>query len=278
MEKEFNYNELQKVLNLFREAKANESIESYIYIKNLLQRMGFPIPFVIYPKGSKFVRCRIHNSTTSFFNNVKDISYHTDVENIKSFGRANEPGQSVFYCSDDDWISYVETSPIARNGQDAEKEIVTTGLWIATTDILVASVLNNEKIRGKNKKIDSISQDFEKITKMQGDENAKIVEEFFQFLSSEFAQESNGNSNQYKITAAFTNYIFNSVKQADGILFPSSLYIEKGLNFALKTNVVDKKMKFHSAIRRIMEKKRKTSYVETELLESKPSDGKSIEW
>ena len=76
-----------------------------------------------------------------YFKKVSEVSYRTDVENMRNFGRANEPAQSVFYCSNDDWISYVETSEITRDNKEKDSEEVTTGLWIATEDIIVVNVL-----------------------------------------------------------------------------------------------------------------------------------------
>ena len=279
MEKEFDKNELSYLLELFEKAKHESSIESYIYIKNLLNRIEFAIPMVIYKKGSKFVRCRIHKKENEYFKKVSEISYRTDVENMWNFGRANEPAQSVFYCSNDDWISYVETSEITRDNKEKASEEVTTGLWIATEDIIVVNVLTNDKIRGINKEIDELSKDFEKLLKEQADENAEIIKNLFHFLSLEFSQKAENNPNHYKITSAFTNYIFDSVEQADGILYPSTLYTEKGLNFALKNSTVDKKLKFHSAIRRKMELKDEKKYFETELIESEICiDNENIKW
>ncbi len=91
----------------------------------------------------------------------------------------------------------------------------------------------------------------------------------FHFLSLEFSQKAENNPNHYKITSAFTNYIFDSVEQADGYYISKYTLYGKGFkNFALKNSTVDKKLKFHSAIRRKMELKDEKNYFETELIES----------
>lgn len=276
----FDKNEISKFLGLLKSAKDETSIESYIYIKNILNTIEFAIPFVIYPKGSKFVRCRVNDEDNPFFNNINDISYRTDVQNIKNFGRANEPGQSVFYCSDDDSLSLLETSKLPKQTDDQPLEYITTGLWVSTDEILVVSVLTNENIRGSHKAIDDLSKDFEYIVKTQADESAKAVSQLMQFLSIEFSQASAGNSNHYKITSAFTNYIFDSVENADGILYPSTVVTHKGFNFALKREVVNKKLKFLVANRRKMEYVGNKKYVETEFLESEFYQGNDdiIRW
>tara|TARA_B110000046_G_scaffold169411_1_gene188514 strand:+ start:2014 stop:2862 length:849 start_codon:yes stop_codon:yes gene_type:complete len=279
MEKKIGKNELIQLLDLFKKAKQESSIESYIFIKNLLNTIEFNFPVVFYKKGSRFVRSRIHKKENEYFRKVSDISYRTDVEDIRDFGRANEPAQSVFYCSNNDWISYVETSEIVSKNKEKAFEEFTTGLWIATEDIMVVYVLTNDEIRGINTEIDEISKDFENYLKEQSDENAEILKNLLHFLSLEFSQKAENNPNHYKITSAFTNYVFDSLEQADGILYPSTLYPEKGLNFALKNSAVDKKLKFHSAIRRKTELKYENKYVETDLIESKICiDNENIKW
>lgn len=275
----FDTKELDYFLGLLKSAKDKTTIESYIYIKNILKSIEFPIPFVMYPKGSKFVRCRVHKNGNTFFNNISELSYIEDIKKVTQFGRANEPGQSVFYCANDDALTLMETSEVARKLIDKPYEYITTGLWISTEDIYAASLLTNDDIRGKHANIDEISKDFEKIIENQNDESAKAVNGLMQFLSKEFSRPSNGNSNQYKITAAFTNYIFDSVQRVDGILYPSTIYGEKGFNFAFKPEIVDKKLKFFAANRRKMENMGNQKYVETEFIESLPNQGKDkIEW
>ena len=48
---------------------------------------------------------------------------------------------------------------MSKNKEKAFEEF-TTGLWIATEDIMVVYVLTNDEIRGINTEIDEISKDF----------------------------------------------------------------------------------------------------------------------
>lgn len=268
MEKKFNTKELEYFLNLLKTAKDENTIESYIYIKNILETIEFAMPFVIYPKGSKFVRSRLHLNNEEFFNKVSEISYREDIHNINRFGRANEPGQSIFYCCDNDWLSYVETSEVTRENIEKPFEYITTGLWIATEDIYAVNIISNETIRGYNKELDKLSKSFEEVIEKQGDENARILHRFLGYISNEFSKYADGDSNHYKITSAFTNYVFNGPAQADCILYPSCLEKSIGLNFAFKTSSVDKKLRFHVAMRRRMEFDRDRGYMETEQIDS----------
>lgn len=264
----FDYQELSKFIEILKIAKEERSIESYIYIKNILNTVEFPLPFVIYPKGQRFVRTRLHKDGELFFTDVKDLSYRKDVQNIKAFGRANEPGQSFFYCSDDDSLTLFETSHIARTLEEKEFEFSTNGLWVAQEELYVVNALTNDDIKGKHPEIDKLSTNFEKLLSDQGDDAAKAVREFYQFISKEFSRPAENDSNHYKVTAAFTNYIFDSIEQVDAIMYPSTMVTHKGFNFVFKPSTVEKKLKFVIASRRKIEFDGKKSYFETEFIDS----------
>lgn len=271
----FDSKELNYFLNLLKTARSESSIESYIYIKNVLNTIEFPIPFIIYPKGSKFVRTRVHQKNEDFFCKVSDLSYRRDVQNITKFGRANEPGQSIFYCADDDSLSLTETSEVLRKQIDKPYEYLSTSLWISNSEIRLASLLTNEDIRGQHIEIDNISKDFEYIIEQQNDESSKVVNELIQFLSKEFSTLTKTDSNHYKITAAISNYIFDSVPQADGLAYPSTIFTTKGFNIALHPSVAENKLDFYVANRRKMQNMGNKNYVETELIESQINKDKS---
>jgi hypothetical protein len=280
MEKYFDLNKIDAFLNLLQRAKDKETIESYIYIKNILNSIEFTIPLTIYRKGTKFIRNRVHRENEIIFENVDQLSYRKDIENIDKFGRANEPGQSVFYCSNNEILSFVETSYIAREQKDKDYEYNTTSIWVSTEDILAVSLLTNDDIKGQHTEIDESSRSFENLISGQNDESANAVKSLLQFLSKEFSRASKGNSNHYKITAAFANYIFDSVNNADGILYPSTLYRTEGFNFAFKPDVVENKLQFYAAQRIKMQNMGNKRYQETEKIESEinqPNDN-VIHW
>lgn len=279
MAENFDSKELDYFIDLLKTAKQEVSIESYIYIKNVLNSIEFPIPITIYPKGTKFVRNRVHKEDV-LFKTTDQISYRQDIQNIKKFGRANEPGQSIFYCSNNGILSYVETSPIIREKIDLDYEYMTSGIWISTQEIIAVSLLTNENIRGQHAEIDESSRSFENLVSTQNDESAKVVYNLYQFLSKEFSKISEGDSKHYKITAAFANYIFYTVDKTDCILYPSTLYPTEGFNFAFKPEVVNEKLQFYGAQRIKMQSGGNKKYVETEKIESLINNTKSdiIQW
>lgn len=268
MNKNFDSTQIDYFLNLLQTAKDELSIESYIYIKNILNSIEFPIPITIYAKGTKFIRNRVHREDEILFEKVDQLSYRLDIQNIKNFGRANEPGQSVFYCADNDILSFVETSHIAREQKEKDFEYITSGIWVSTENIIAVSLLTNDDIKGQHTEIDESSKSFENLINTQNDESASAFGRLFQFLSKQFSRVAEGNSNHYKITTAFANYIFDSVEKADGILYPSTLYKTEGFNFAFKPEVVDNKMQFYAAQRIKMQNMGNKKYVETDKIES----------
>lgn len=135
----------------------------------------------------------------------------------------------------------------------------------------IVNVLTNEDIRGQNKEIDELSVDFEKLLANQNDKAAAAVRELYQFISKEFSRFAENDSNHYKITAAFTNYVFD-IKEVDGIMYPSTIVTNEGLNFVFKPSSVENKLKFVAASRRKMEFDGNKSYTETEMIDSQFSE------
>jgi RES domain len=280
MDKEFDDKEADFVIDLLNQAKNTSSIESYVYIKNILDNILIPLPVRQIPKGTRLARSRGHLNGERLFEKVSDLSYRTDIQNIKTFGRANEPGQSMFYCSDNHKIAFIETSQITRENIAKDFELMTTSVWVADKDLLAVNIISNDEIRGQNQHLDLMSKDFEQIIEKEGTEKAKVVHKVLHFLSKEFTRKANGDPNAYKISCAFTNYVFNNLPLIDGILFPSTLYTTEGINFVFKPNSVDDKLKFYAARRSKMEKTGLTDYYETETLDSEIHNGdeKEIKW
>lgn len=264
-----NNSELKKILKLLITEQKSNTIDSYFNIKEILSSIEFPIPYFVYPKGQRFVRTRVHSDGEYFFEDVHELSYRKDIQNITKFGRANEPNQSMFYCSNDDTLSFVETSNITRKLENKSFEYSTNSLWIAQEDLLIVSFLSNDDIKGKNSELDFISKSFESLLLIQNDEYSISVRELLNFISKQFSSIAENDSKHYKITCAITNYIFNNIVDVDGILYPSSIHNEKGFNFVFKPSTVDSKLKFHLASRRKMVFDGKKSYFETELIDSK---------
>lgn len=86
------------------------------------------------------VRCHTEGNGDYLFNNLSDLTYRSDYLNIKRFGRCNQPFQSLFYCSDNELLSFAEVSEIVRAENKKETAYHTTSVWKMNEDLLVTSI------------------------------------------------------------------------------------------------------------------------------------------
>ena len=271
--------DIDYLIKCIKDENEVNSFESYTYIKNIFQNLHIPLPTRLVPVGTRVARCRPHSNNEDFFKLISDLSYRTDLINIKKFGRANEPGQSMFYCSDAHELSFVETSLITRQNVAVDFELLTTGVWEVEKELIVVNILTNDRIKGRNKVVDAMHEDFENFIKQAG-QSGEVLKRFLTFVSDEFTKEAKGDSSKYMISCAFANYVYNNFPNVDGILFPSSLYPDKGMNFVILPETVDKSMKFLQARRGKMKKRSGTVYDEVDTIESKMNkdEVEKIDW
>lgn len=267
-----NVNDLIDLLEKIKNKK-RRSAEGYAYLNDVLLKYSIPLPTLWVGDGSiEFLaRSRMHLDNEEFFDAIQDISYRKDVQNIRTFGRANEPGQPVFYCSNSYHVARIETSEITRQNIDKDCEFTTTGAWKIQNDLCLVSILTNQEIRGQNVPFDSTSDVFEHM--IEQDEVVEAVHKFLDYISKEFTRKSEGYPTDYMLSSAFFNYVINNLSDVDGIMFPSTLYRVEGVNLALKPSSVDEKLKFHSARRAKLQRMNETDYCCTEVLDSKIHNG-----
>ena len=123
------FNEMEDFIEMIKSYDFSESYFSYPFIKNAIREIKVPVPKYVIPKGTILYRGRVHKNGEQFFHRVSDISYIRDCFLIKNFGRANEPCQSIFYCSDNQKTAFNETCTITREDIDKDSELITWGAW-----------------------------------------------------------------------------------------------------------------------------------------------------
>lgn len=222
--------------------------KSYIAIKNAMELFSIPIPFHTIPKGTPFYRIRVHEENVDKYHYIQDIAHRVDINRICNFGRANEPLQSIFYCSSERETAYIESSRILRQKLDDQVEVTTTGKWRLNQDVRVAMLPTNDLNKNKNKFADLLQLNFIDLVEKYRNENTDHFLSVLDILSVEFSREYMGNSNNYMISCAFANYIYNShgmnsetdeVIRLDGIMYPSVQWPTKGMNIAFKPEVIE---------------------------------------
>ena len=269
----FNKEDTEEFLRLIREINKSNTIASYIHIKNVFDRLSIPFPHVTVAKGQLLCRCRAHLKHEAFFTKLGQLAYRGDEFYIKDFGRTNEPGQSIFYCSDDPVTAFSETSIITRQNEPIEFEYITTGVWKVKEDFKVGYVPVTKAIKGLNKTTDGLNDDFERLVekfKNSGTENHLNV---LDFLSQEFLRNARGDSSNYKISCAFANYIYKAVSfdkiVIEGLLYSSTIYNRSGINLAILPTTVDNKLQLIAARKSKMVKTAESTYHELHTIDAK---------
>jgi hypothetical protein len=233
--------ELDNTLNWIKHYRDKMGYESYSYIKNMLHAWDFPIPYLSVPKDKLLFRCRPNNGE-EYFKKIDDISCRKDILCITNFGRANEPIQSIFYCSDDPLVAILETSKASREDKNFETEIITIGQWQVMEDFnagnLIVSPYENN-IHEINVTVKKTFEHFKKMIETFGAQKEFI--ELFGFFAKEFQMRTE-DSKHYLTTAAFANYVINT-KFEDGselkaLIYPSAIFPWQGMNLAVHPNLI----------------------------------------
>lgn len=241
--------EMDELIRMIRSFDIIESYFSYPFIKNALNEILFPVPKCIVPKGRRLYRGRVHKNHENFFLKISDISYNREPFLIKDFGRANEPCQSIFYCSDHDVTAFIETCTIAREDLDKDSEMITWGIWEVTKDIEISYVIGLPEKPTENQTLNSLTQTFiEFIKDLEDNEQLLLLHDF---ISKQFQIEAKGHHSLYKISCAYANWIYNqkfvdnnnNEFESAGIMYKSSIWPKEGMNISLKSEIVDSSLK-----------------------------------
>ncbi len=211
------------------------------------------VPTALIKKGFFIDRVRV-NKTGEIFSNIEQVSYIHDknkLEKLVNFGRANEPKQSIFYGSiispkipHPRIVAYFETSELIKelDKHDNVEEVFTLSRWTILEDIEIVEMIFSDEALKVN---DYIKQSLEH--QMKNYKDLPLADHYeFQgkFFSNEFARADikNNESFKYKISAAYSNYIWKN-SRLKGITYPSVASNYFGQNVALLPEIVDKFLK-----------------------------------
>ena len=229
-----------KIVDLTR-SDAYSNIEKII--KSDLNRIA--LPSKIFKPGLRLHRCR-NNYDNEEFQTIDELSFRNDLENITEFGRANKPNQSIFYAADVRPTAISETNKAFRGEhyKDIDEISITTSHWESIKDLKFTLFISNKKAQEKNELIKKYSVDIDTFTKELFKNDSDNILEILNFISDEFARNTNENSNFYKISCAFAQLAYET---SDGIIYPSLQRQFEGLNFAIKPESVKEKLQFINA-------------------------------
>jgi hypothetical protein len=282
--------ELEEMLSQISFLRDSTDPRAYAMIKEILNQIEMPYLRNGISIGKSLFRCRIHKPGEDFFCSIDDISYKKDNKKIHEFGRANEPYQSMFYCSDLAQTTFFETSAVSRNGIDANKEIVTIGKWEVQKDFNLINFIVSEYKNGAHKTNTTIQhflQEFKnQLRTMEFDPEWLRLMTFF----SEEYMDDTLHSKQYKTSAAFANFIYDfkgqdyytdDLIEVHGIIYPSARWKSQGLNLVIKPEIIEQgALKLVDVNRFTLTRTTDTDYEETECVKMRNIDHSTgkIEW
>lgn len=260
------------VLEFISRMKKESSAASYIAIKNAFKLFSIPVPVVTIAAGTKLFRSRIHEKPDTLYPRIQDLGHRLDRNGITGFGRANEPLQSLFYCSDVRETAFCETSKLVRQNSQGLIEENTVGIWILKRDIHVAT-LPKDNDHDNNPAVKFLNDDFNEFVAKNPDNDLLNLQFFLHRISKEYELEHSSENLSYLVTAAFANYVFETpmaafeTKEAlpvDGITYPSVHWKSQGMNLALRAELVENRdIELTKAIYNKMERINFDTYAET---------------
>jgi hypothetical protein len=269
-----------QLITKLKELKKDNSIGSYSHIKNILFYQVIPV-FCAEFRPHKIIRYRKHNSENRdiLFKTSEDLTYRKDILDISNFGRANEPGQGFFYCNDnknqDTGIS--EIVSVLRGNADSEEEVLTIGAWNLNQSLKLAIILPLKSSFLSQEELKNMEIYYSQIA--EGNE-LKEIKKFVNFIAEEYYLDTDKDNSNYKITAAFSNYVRDVFPEIDGIMYSSIKSEHTGINVVLWPETADNKLEFAVARKTVFKKTQDKTFVEEVIAESKAYNIKSdiITW
>ena len=187
----------EQIIEKLKALKEDNSISSYVHIKNILKNQLVPLFAISEFKPYRLARYRKHNIGEIFFESSRDLSYKNEILHINKFGRANEPGQGLFYCNDNNNHSagIAEIVSVFRGNKESKEEILTIGVWNVIKNLNLAVILPNNCNLGLNTEFDKIKEDFNKFCASEDFEEVKLL---IEFISNEFTLDLEKHKSNYK--------------------------------------------------------------------------------
>ncbi len=205
-----------------------------------MSMMWFPIK-----KESYVFRSRNNNCNEDFCL-FSDLSY-PQAKDVKTYSRANKPGQQVFYASDNYATNLTELLPFwLKEIPLGESFSVTTGIWGFTKSIIVAVIpdISNERMMPFIEKISELSQE-------------SIIKDYWTYINSFFKAQGFYEPSVYKFTSAFCNALLHNLRlsgiQVDGVLY-TSVQDPSGWNIATTPESVDSNLFLKDVVKHFIKK------------------------
>jgi hypothetical protein len=269
--------EIKRAISKIRIVDLNSN-DAYSTIENIMKKdlVKFALPRKIFVPGLRFHRCS-NNENNKDFESINRLSFRTDLDNITEFGRANMPKQSIFYSADVRPTAISETSKAFRGEcyKDIDIISITTSHWESIKELTITLIVGNANAQEKNELVKKYNIDIDQLTTDIFKQDKDKILEILNFVSEEFATNTRGNSNLYKISCAFAQFAYQT---SDGIIYPSLQRQFEGLNFAIKPDSIKEKLRFVNATHDKFKKVGEKEFMHIETKETIGNEGDKLIW
>jgi hypothetical protein len=211
------------------------------------------------PEGTELFRARL-NVNEKPFPFVNDI-WTPPVDRINNYGRANRPGEQIFYCASNFRLAAFEVIQDFKNSLSPKHEVafLTIGVWKTLKPLHVALIIDSPVLHNIRH---DIRDNFEKNQALlnKGHLTNEVVTAnnlISQFFSDQFTKSNIKSHNDYKISALYARRLKESSKHIakeykseifDGINYPSVAMKFKGDNQAIFIDSAKNKLKLINVI------------------------------
>jgi len=271
--------------DIINEIRASNPVTIYSSFRNLFSILKPAFcKFTLTPGHKPLFRVRCHTEGNGdyFFKNISDLSYRTDYLNIKKYGRCNQPFQSLFYCSDEEMLSFAEVSEIVRTENKPTTAYHTTSVWKMNKDILVTSIFEPDNPDTENADLVDITKKcLEQIDLTNHPIEKESLKLLLKLVANEFTKPFSTDHQAYLFSSAVTNYFLDTIstenEKVDGLVYPTCLgksgVRNLGLNYVFRTNIIgfDNKIEFYDAYRSRMDRT-EFQYNQTEIIKFKKAN------
>ena len=238
-------------LNMIKSSDDNTD-ELYAIFKSVDKAL--PVIRFYMGEGSSLIRQRV-NEIGKEYNLVSDL-YYPPAINLKYYGRANLPFQSMFYACcfslDPDeplprLLTLMETSDFFKDKESCGIERATCSRWNIKRKIELITLPYYTHYKKPCSMVKEIQSHWDDAIKSANIDKDAL--ELVDYMSTEISKDVSDSRGYFKI-ANFLNYLLyvnEKTKNADGVMFPSVKAEGAGLNIVLKKESADEKIEFVGA-------------------------------
>lgn len=256
--------ELRHLQNLFEEIRSyiekpvTESNFKSVYLAAYNFFSGFPVSMIEITEKA-ILRSR-ENEKTRYFNHQNEVSYNSSKPEKIYLGRFNRPQEAVFYGSlptEGEQANFLGTALIEScksiiDDSSIESSFeLTTGMWNVVPFMVVCFGFNDTHLEVNPRMKRNIEHFINDVVSKCDKRSSDFILSCLRYFSDLSAMKTDNESVYMILTAIFCAIRMKYQEEGiviNGIMYPSSVTDNKGLNIALMPHAVDKYLTLSNVI------------------------------